>query len=390
MTRTSTVGVLVLAAAVGLLLSLYGPALPELRGAFGVGGGGSALVLSAHFAGAMTGISWWGLERRLAPRTWLTVAVALLVLGAAGVAFAPAWPLVLAAAFGLGVGFGVVVVEINVLFTDGFGERATAMLNLLGACFGAGAVVGPLTLAAVGGYRLPFCAGAVLAVVALALTRDLPGTARAPAPTGGRSSLPMVAGFVALTALYVGVESGIGGWETTSLRAGGTGEAAAASWTAGYWAALTAGRLLAIPLALRVSAPALAGGSLLLAAAGLGLAHVPGFAPAAYTLTGLALGPVFPTALAWLAQAAPGARGSTALVFAAANLGGVVLPVVIGRLVDASSPAAIPTTVLAVTLACLLAAVALRGWAGAASPAPARARRGVSRSGGPGPSPGRR
>jgi MFS transporter, FHS family, glucose/mannose:H+ symporter len=389
-TRTSTVGVLVLAAAVGLLLSLYGPALPELRAAFGVGGGGSALVLSAHFAGAMTGISWWGLERRLAPRTWLTVAVALLVLGAAGVAFAPAWPLVLAAAFGLGVGFGVVVVEINVLFTDGFGERATAMLNLLGACFGAGAVVGPLILAAAGGYRLPFCAGAVLAVAALALTRDLPGTARAPAPTGGRSSLPMVAGFVALTALYVGVESGIGGWETTSLRAGGTGEAAAASWTAGYWAALTAGRLLAIPLALRVSAPALAGGSLLLATAGLGLAHVPGFAPAAYTLTGLALGPVFPTALAWLAQAAPGARGSTAVVFAAANLGGVVLPVVIGRLVDASSPAAIPTTVLAATLACLLAAVALRGWVGAASLAPARARRGVSRSGGPGPSPGRR
>jgi MFS transporter, FHS family, glucose/mannose:H+ symporter len=388
-TRTSTIGVLVLAAAVGLLLSLYGPALPELRAAFGVGGGGSALVLSAHFAGAMTGISWWGLERRLAPRTWLTVAVALLVLGAAGVAFAPAWPVVLAAAFGLGVGFGVVVVEINVLFTDGFGERATAMLNLLGACFGAGAVVGPLILAAAGGYRLPFCAGAALAVVALALTRDLPGTARAPAPTGARSPLPMVAGFVALTALYVGVESGIGGWETTSLRAGGTGEAAAASWTAGYWAALTAGRLLAIPLALRVSAPALAGGSLLLATAGLGLAHVPGLAPAAYTLTGLALGPVFPTALAWLAQAAPGARGSTALVFAAANLGGVVLPVVIGRLVDASSAAAIPTTVLAATLACLLAAVALA--AGPARPARLRpAAAGASRSGGPGPSPGRR
>jgi hypothetical protein len=30
-TRPATVGVLVLAAAVGLLLSLYGPAIPELR-----------------------------------------------------------------------------------------------------------------------------------------------------------------------------------------------------------------------------------------------------------------------------------------------------------------------------------------------------------------------
>jgi MFS transporter, FHS family, glucose/mannose:H+ symporter len=351
--------VLVLAAAVGFLLSLYGPAIPELRAAYGVGGGGSALMLSAHFAGAMTGIAWWGLERRLAPRTWLVVAAVLLVAGAVGIAFAPAWPVVLAAAFGLGVGFGVVVVEINVLFAEGFGERATAMLNLLGACFGAGAIAGPLVVAATGGYRAPFCAGASLAVMSLALTRDLPRTPRPPAPGWEWPPLGLVGGFVALCALYVGVESAIGGWETTSLRAGGAGQAAAASWSAGYWAAITTGRLLAIPLALRVSAPVLAAGSLLLAAVGLGLAHVPALAPVAYTLTGLALGPVFPTALAWLAQAAPGARGATAMVFAAAQVGGVVLPVAIGRLVDLRSPAVIPTTVLVVAIACLGATLLL-------------------------------
>ncbi|HEV3505607.1 MAG TPA: MFS transporter [Actinomycetes bacterium] len=376
MSRASTVGVLVLAAAVGLLLSLYGPAIPELRETYGVGGSGSALVLSAHFAGAITGIGWWGVDRRLAARTWLVIAVALLVAGAAGIAFAPAWPVVLAAAFGVGVGFGIVVVEINVLFAEGFGERAAAMLNLLGATFGAGAVLGPLAVAVTGGYRAPFCAGALLAVASLALTRDVPRTAPPPPALGQeRPALGLVGGFVALCALYVGVESGVGGWEVTSLRAVGVGAAAAASWTAGYWAAITTGRLLAIPLALRVSPPVLTGGSLLLAGAGLGLAHVPALAPAAYTLTGLALGPVFPTALAWLARAAPGARGPTAMVFAAANLGGVVLPVVIGRLVDASSPAVIPTTILAAALACLLATVALRRSASAASPGtPAAAR----------------
>jgi MFS transporter, FHS family, glucose/mannose:H+ symporter len=361
MSRTSTVGVLVLGAAVGLLLSLYGPAIPRLRVAYGVGGGGSALVLSAHFAGAMTGIGWWGLERRLAARTWLRVATALLVAGASGIALAPAWPVVLVAAFALGVGFGVVVVEINVLLADAFGERAPAILNLLGATFGAGAVVGPLAVAATGGYRLPFCAGALLAMVALTLTRDLPATATGP-PEPGRDRPPsgLVGGFVALCALYVGTESGVGGWETTSLLAGGTGAAAAASWTAGYWAAITTGRLLAIPLALRVAPPVLVAGALLAAAAGLGLAHLPGLGPAGYTLTGLALGPVFPTALAWLALAAPGARGSTAMVFAAANLGGVVVPAVIGRLVDAGSPAVIPTTILVVVLACLSATLLLR------------------------------
>jgi fucose permease len=352
--------VLVLAAAVGFLLSLYGPAIPELRAAYGVGGGGSALVLSAHFAGAMTGIGWWGLDRRPSPWTWLVTATVLLGAGGAGIALAPAWPLVLAAAFGLGVGFGVVVVEINVLFAEGFGSRATAMLNLLGACFGAGAVLGPLAVAAGGGYRAPFCAGALLAVVALALAHDLPRTARPRASGWERPPSGLVGGFVVLCALYVGVESGVGGWETTSLRAAGAGQAAAASWTAGFWAAITAGRLLAIPLALRVPAPLLAAGSLLLAAAGLALAHLPALAPFAYTLTGLALGPVFPTVLAWLAQAAPGSRGSTAMVFAAAQVGGVVLPVAMGRLVDAGSPSVIPTTVLVVALACLGATLLLR------------------------------
>ena len=64
--------------------------------------------------------------------------------------------------------------------------------------------------------------------------------------------------------------------------------------------------------------------------------------------------------LAWLAEAAPGARGSTAMVFAVAQIGGVVLPAAIGRLVDASSPAAIPTATLGIALACLAATVALR------------------------------
>ena len=389
MRRPTTVGVLVLAAAVGFLLSLYGPSIPELRAAYGVGGGGSALVLSLHFAGAMTGIGWWGLERRLAPRTWLVVAAVLAAGGAVGIAFAPAWPVVLAAAFGLGVGFGVVVVEINVLFAEAFGERTTAMLNLLGACFGAGAILGPLAVAASGGYRLPFCVGAGAALAALALAGDLPRTARPPAPAGDRPPFAVVWGFVALCALYVGVESGIGGWETTSLRAGGAGQAAAASWTAGYWAAITTGRLLAIPLALRVPAPVLAAGSLLLAAAGLGLAHVPALAPVAYTLAGLALGPVFPTALAWLAQAAPGARGATAMVFAAAQVGGVVLPVVIGRLVDLSSPAVIPTAVLVVTLACLGAALLLRRVAGPGGVTAGQGR-GLRTAGGRGPWSGRR
>jgi FHS family glucose/mannose:H+ symporter-like MFS transporter len=437
MSRASTVGGLLLFVAIGLVLSLYGPAIPELREAFGVGAGASGLVLSAHFAGAMAGIASWALlERRLGAAAWLRAATALLVAGAAGLALAPVWAVALAAAALVGVGFGVLVVALNTLFASGFGHRSAAMLNLLGASFGVGAVLGPLAFAASGGFRIPFLAGAALATITLPLVRDLPPAAGLPRepgynqqtttppapdiqpgavdsreptapssatlplggprtgrsgsrasggprtrrsgsraggvrswrsgsrgarePRGVRAGPGLVGGFVVLYVSYVGVESTVGGWEATSLLAHGTGEAAAANWTAGYWAAITAGRLLAIPVALRVAPPRLVTGALLLAVAALALAHGPALAPFAYTLTGLALAPVFPTGLAWLAAAAPGARASTALVVAGAQLGGVLVPAGIGRLIDAGSPAVIPTAGLAVAVACLATALVLR------------------------------
>jgi nitrate/nitrite transporter NarK len=77
------------------------------------------------------------------------------------------------------------------------------------------------------------------------------------------------------------------------------------------------------------------------------------------------------------------------MVFAVGQLGGIVLPVVIGRLVDAGSPAVIPSAVLGVALCCLAAVLVLRRTAGRALE---RAAAGllVSPDGGRGPSPGRR
>ncbi len=363
MSRSGTLGGLLLFVAIGVVLSLYGPAIPEFRERFGVGAGASALALSAHFTGAIVGIAGWALlDRRLGTGALLRPAAVLLVAGSIGLALAPSWPVTLAAAALVGVGFGVLVVALNALFAAGFGDRSAAMLNLLGACFGAGAILGPLAFAATGSFRGPFLGGAVLVVASLPLMRDV---RRSPAPGppagSGRPAPVLVGGFVLLYVLYVGVESGVGGWEATSLLAHGTGEAAAANWTAGYWAAITAGRLLAVPLALRIAPPRLVAGALLLAAAALTLAHTSTLAPLAYTLTGLALAPVFPTGLAWLAAAAPATRASTALVIAGAQLGGVVLPATIGWLIDASSPAVIPSALLAVALACLATALLLRG-----------------------------
>jgi hypothetical protein len=66
----------------------------------------------------------------------------------------------------------------------------------------------------------------------------------------------------------------------------------------------------------------------------------------------------------------------------------VVLPVVIGRLVDLSSPAVIPTTLLVVIVACLGATLLLRRVA--APVVDGGPRRGLRTAGGRGPWCGRR
>jgi MFS transporter, FHS family, glucose/mannose:H+ symporter len=276
LSRTATMGSLLLFVVLGAFMALYGPAIPVLRERFGVAAGASALVISTHFAGGVAAIAGWALfGPRLPTRAWASSAAALLVPGAVGFALAPARPVAVAAAAVIGVGSGVLVVVLNLLFATGFGDRSAAMLNLLNACYGAGAIVGPLAFAATGGDRAPFLGGAVLAAAGVPLMLGVRPAPAEPGPSRSTWLAPAVLGFVLLYLLYVATESGVGGWAATSLISEGADEAAAASWSAAFWAAITVGRVLAIPLALRISPPRLVIGAMLLATAGLALAHNP-------------------------------------------------------------------------------------------------------------------
>jgi FHS family glucose/mannose:H+ symporter-like MFS transporter len=276
-----------------------------------------------------------------------------------GFAAAPTWPVALAAAAIIGVGFGALVVGLNRIFATGFGARSAALLNILGASFGFGAIVGPLSLPISDGrFALPFMGCASMAAVGLPLvlrTPQIPPSANHTAAI--RRHVPgRLWGFTAFYVLYVGVESGIGGWEATHLLSQDASEASAANWTAAYWGAITLGRVLAAPIALRVAPSRLVVAALVLTAAALALAHVALLTPIAYVAAGLVLAPVFPTGLAWVTSSLPSIRGATAAVIACAQLGGVIIPPVIGRLVAMASPAIIPTSVLAVAATCLTTA----------------------------------
>src|SRR5690606_4582272 len=68
-------------------------------------------------------------------------------LGSACLAMAPVWVVVLAAATIVGLGYGMLVVLLNLGFSRSFGHQGVSALNLLNAVFGVGAVAGPALLA---------------------------------------------------------------------------------------------------------------------------------------------------------------------------------------------------------------------------------------------------
>ncbi|MYW64216.1 MFS transporter [Streptomyces sp. SID8379] len=369
-TRAATVASCVAFVLIGMLQALYGPAVPGLRDEFGLSPAGAGLGLSLHFTGGVAGVLVFNaIHSRISNRTLLGASYALMALGGAGVALAPDWPPALAAAFLGGLGFGGIDYGLNQLFAVGFGSRSTAMLNVLNAHFGIGAVLGPALIAWLGpdGYGYAF---GVCAVLSAALILCTGGVRDAAAPATGLKSQPVSAqgrlvprvliGFLALYILNVAVEAGVGGWEPTHLETVGHSVTVAASATSVYWLMMTVGRFLVVPLTLRYAPEVI----LTVCAAGMTgcllLALVPGAAPYAYAGVGLFIAPVFPTGLPWLNRALPGAARAGAWVIAASMIGGVVAPPLLGAGIEASGIHAVPWVLAALSAASLVATVRLK------------------------------
>ncbi|MBD9727069.1 MFS transporter [Streptomyces caniscabiei] len=360
---------------IGVLQALYGPAIPALRDTYDLSPSAAGLGLSAHFTGGVAGVLLFDrLYGRMGNRRILGTSYLLMALGAAGFALAPSWPVGLAAALLAGLGFGGIDYGLNQLFAVGFGHRSTAMLNVLNAHFGIGAILGPALIAAVGAEHYPalflafaavtlpllFCLRGVRDQVpqptsAVTATTGVPGSAAANGSALGRSLGSVLSVFVTLYVLHVGIEAGVGGWEPTHLETVGYGAGAAATATSVYWLMMTVGRFLVVPLALRHSAQTIITVSCAGMTVCLLLASVPSLAPYAYAGVGLFIAPIFPTGLPWLNAAAPRARRAGAVVIAASMIGGVAAGPALGKAIEWSGVRSVPLLLGAVSAVCLAA-----------------------------------
>lgn len=285
----------------------------------------------------------------------LIFAAVTAAVGLASLATSATWATFLISALIFGVSGGFIDAATNTYIAIRRGARAMGFIH---GAFGVGAMAGPLLVTAFFAIGASWRAGFATLAVAEGIyitglwlfarhidVRDaiIPGET----PAASLRSAVLV-WSVAVFFLYAGIASGAGVWAFTLLtEERGIAKLAGGVAVAAYWGGFTASRFVlgfigdrARPNSvLRWSAAATVGGFAVFwwnPSAGVGLA--------ALVFTGFAHGPVFPLEILLTPRRFGAALTATVVGFeiAAANVGGAVLPGLVGLFVDSAGLEVIP------------------------------------------------
>jgi len=326
----------------GLVDGALGVAWPSMREVFDRGLADLGLLLAFGSIGYLLASSGYGcLHRRLGTGILLSLGSGLLALGLVGMAAAPAWGSVAASAVFLGLGGGLVDTGMNAHAALAFDIRS---INLLHACYGLGATLGPvvitISLTAGVAWRGGYAALALFQLVSLTLiwARRSRWAGAEPDvsndhPSDGNSLRLWI--LLGLFFLYTGVEVATGQWAFTLLSEGrGMSTTAAGTWVAAYWGGLTLGRFIFGFTGHQLAPSRVLGGSVFVALLGLAMVWLDpgGWGATGLPIAGLGFAAVFPT-LVSVTPSRLGRHRSTRSIgyqLAAANIGAASVPWVIG------------------------------------------------------------
>jgi len=280
----------------------------------------------------------------------LTVSAALVTLAFIALAFAHSFGSAVSAAIVLGFGGGGLNTSSNALVADLFPENRGAMLNVVGAAYGVGALLIPLLAAVLTGlFTIPqlLAVAAALAGVCTIFYVVLPFPP--PREAIGFSLLasvkairiPGVLLFGLILFCQSGNESSIGGWTSTYLGSIGANTRIATWILGGYWAGLMAGRIAAAKFLRVMTKRTLVLGSAIGSLAGsavmLWAPSIPVVALGAI-LTGFSFAAIYPTTLALAADRYERLAGTIfGLLLAIGLLGGMLFPWILGHIGQAYS-----------------------------------------------------
>ncbi len=362
----ATIGYYAAFIALGLATAIVGPTLPGIAERTHTTLGQASLLFPATSLGYLAGVlfSGWALDRlaghRLMVASLLTMILSLVILP-----FLP-WLAVVAFAMALlGGASAVVDVGANTLIVWVHGRSVGPFMNGLHFFFGVGAAAMPVLFAFVtqqsGNFSLGFWVLALLVLPGLLWLAFQPSPPHPAAVKSGETA-PLQGRLILLVAaclfLYVGMEIGYGGWIFSYAQAKGLADAATASaLTSAFWGALTVGRLLSVPLAMRFSARSLLLADFVVILAGVSIILlIPGSTASLWIGTlalGLGMASIFPTTITLAERRMPITGQVTSLIFVGSSTGGMVLPWLMGQLFEPLGPDAAMLAILIDSLAAL-------------------------------------
>lgn len=362
--------------AMGLAGSALGPALPGLAEQLGAPLSAVSLLLAARSLGTLAGTFHGGwLYDRLPGHPVMGLA---LVLTAATMALVPLsaglWPLV-AVVTVMGAATGALNMGGNTLLYWVHRDQVAPYMNGLHFCFGVGAFLAPaliaLVISATGTVTLAFWVLALLMLPVALWLLWLPSPAvQRPAPghTSGPVDYRLAALFVVFFFAYVGAEACFGNWIYTYALTLGLADAAGAAYLASaFWVTMTLGRLLAIPLAVRLRPRTILmadlAGAILAAVFMLALPDSRAALWVGTLAMGLAMASVFPTALSFVQRRIPVTGRITAWFMLGTGVGTMVLPWLIGQWIEPFGARVILVVVLVdLAFTAVVFGVLLWGW----------------------------
>ncbi|KAA3657301.1 MAG: MFS transporter [Chloroflexi bacterium] len=342
---------------IGGAQALYGPSLPNFTLRFGLETGTAGVAISVHNVGAVLGIlSAIPITRYPALARWrVGVSMVFLTLGSLLVAFSPYWSLTIGGIFFIGLAYGSLAIGINSLFAVGFGSRSPAMVNLLNAIFGIGAILSPLLFLLLPTrpqitFLILGAAAGLLIPLAFILDDRVPAK---PVTRDKTQNHTLLFVFIVFLGLGGGLEASTVGYAATYLIAKGTTAETAATITSLLFLTYTLARLAAIPLSIRFTSAQIVMSCVSITAILLLASHSAALAPISITLLGGSLAVFFPNGFNWISDVF-GASNSTTLIFAGGLSGGVFVPFIVAWITASFGEQYIFTTILVVSILALL------------------------------------
>jgi FHS family Na+ dependent glucose MFS transporter 1 len=344
----------------GLSIGLIGPTLPSLANQTQTLVGDLGAVFTVSAVGALLGTLLGG---RLFDRVRGHRALGIAQLASAAlIALYPVIPsawLLLVVVTVKGLTDGFINTGANTLLVWTHKEKSSPYMNALHFFFGLGAFLAPILVAQVidipGGYRYAFWVLALFSGLAgLFMFAQQKNPQHEHATTAVEEKTRINYGVVIAAMLflffYVGAEIAFSGWiYTYALQLNLANEETAAYLTSAFWLTFTLGRLASIPLAIRFRPQQLIAAALTGCLVILGLAFVmqpsSTFAWILAMVLGFCMAPIWPSGFTLAGQSVRLTSRVSGIILLGDSLGFMVLPWIVGQVLQGVGPQALTTLV---------------------------------------------